>query len=224
MILNVKGRSHSVKFNPETLIIAGFTGRDRASAVKHLDELREQGVPVPEKIPAFYPVDSGKLSDKPDIEVTSDKSSGEVEPVLITTGGKMYIGVGSDHTARDLEMKDIAKSKSACDKPVSEEVFELEMALKNWEHLIVRSYTKKDGEKILYQEGKISSLTPVYDLMEKLREWNKGLKLEESAIFLGTVPLLTGEFVYSDWYLVELTNEKTGNTLSREYNVKIIGE
>lgn len=224
MILNVKGKTHTVKFDPETLIIAGFTGKDKSSAEKHLAELSEQGVPVPETIPAFYPVEPEKLSEKPDIDVTSEKSSGEAEPVLITTGGKMYIAVGSDHTARDLEMVDIGESKKACSKPISKDVFELEAVLKDWDHLTLRSYTMKDGKEILYQEGKVSSLTPVYDLLEKIREWNGELRLDESAIFLGTVPLLTGEFVYSHWYRVELVDEKSNFTLSREYKVTIKGE
>ena len=220
MILNVKGKAQSFDFNPKTLIIAGFTGKDSASAKKHLEELRELGVPVPEKIPAFYPVDPSMVTDAQVIEVHTKESSGEAEPVLITSGGKMYIAVGSDHTARDLEMKDIGESKKACVKPVSSDVFELEYVLKNWESLLLRSYVRKDGERILYQDGKASELLPVHDLLEKLREWKGNSNLEESIIFLGTVPLLTGKFVYGDWYRVELIEEKSGTSLSREYTVK----
>lgn len=224
MILNVKGRDRSVKFNPETLIIAGFTGKDTESAKQHLEELREAGVPVPEKIPAFYPVDVSMLTDRPGIEVESGESSGEAEPVLITTGGRMYVAVGSDHTARDLEMQDIGKSKKACRKPISVDVFELETVLKNWDHLLLRSYVRVDGEEILYQEGKVSSLLKIYDLLDRLREWNSTINLEESAIFLGTVPLLTGKFVYGEWYRVELIDTKSSEAISREYNVSIRGE
>ena len=220
MILNVKGKAQSFDFNPKTLIIAGFTGKDSASAKKHLEELRELGVPVPEKIPAFYPVDPSMVTDAQVIEVHTKESSGEAEPVLITSGGKMYIAVGSDHTARDLEMKDIGESKKACVKPVSSDVFELEYVLKNWESLLLRSYVRKDGERILYQDGKASELLPVHDLLEKLREWKGNSNLEESIIFLGTVPLLTGKFVYGDWYRVELIEEKSGTSVSREYTVK----
>lgn len=221
MILNVKGRDRSVKFNPETLIIAGFTGKDKESAKHHLEELRKAGVPVPEKIPAFYEVDVSRLTDKSDIEVTSSESSGEAEPVLLTTGGKMYIAVGSDHTARDLEMQDIGKSKSACRKPISTEVFEIETVLKNWDHLLLRSYVKVNGEELLYQEGRVSSLLKIFDLLDKLREWNDTIGLEESAIFLGTVPILGGEFVYGDWYRVELIDTRSSEALSREYNVRL---
>ncbi len=224
MILNVKGRDRSVKFTPETLIIAGFTGKDTGSAKQHLEELRKAGVPVPDKIPSFYPVDVSLLTDRPSIEVESGESSGEAEPVLITTGGKMYIAVGSDHTARDLEMQDIGKSKKACKKPISDEVFELETVLKDWEHLILRSYVRVDGEEILYQEGKVSSLLKIYDLLDKIREWNSTINLEESVIFLGTVPLLTGEFVYGQWYRVELIDTRSSEALSREYNVAVRGD
>ncbi len=220
MILTVKGKSNTINFKPNTLIIAGFTGKDTTSARKHLEELRELGVPVPEKIPAFYPVDPSMVTDLPEIEVSSKESSGEAEPVLITTGGKMYIAVGSDHTARDLEMKDIAESKKACSKPVSSEVFELEFVLKNWDKMLLRSYVRINGEKVLYQEGRASELLPVHELLEKLRGWNNNANLEESVIFLGTVPLLTGKFVYGDWYRVELIEEKSGVSLNREYTVK----
>lgn len=220
MILNVKGKSQQVEFSAKTLIISGFAVKDRILALKHIEEMKQSGLSVPEKIPAFYSIDPALITDSPDIQVGSKETSGEVEPVLITTGGKMYIGVGSDHTARDLGRKDIEESKEACGKPISREVFELEYALKNWKHLSLRSFTLDNGKEILYQEGKVTSLLQIHEILDGIREWNGSIDLQESAIFLGTVPLATGDFVYSDWYRVELTDEKNEKTLNREYRVK----
>lgn len=220
MILNVRGKDNSVNFRPGTLIIAGFTGKDTGSAREHLKELEEMGISVPEKIPAFYPVDPSRVTTSGNIAVSSKESSGEAEPVLITTGGKMFIAVGSDHTARDMEKVSIHESKKACSKPISSEVFELDYFLKNWDSMVLKSFVMKDGKMEPYQDGKVSSLLTVHELMEKLWEWNREAKLEESAIFMGTVPLLPGKFVYGDWYRVELVESRSGVTLSCEYSVK----
>ncbi|KQZ01468.1 hypothetical protein ASD45_11870 [Pseudolabrys sp. Root1462] len=52
-------------------------------------------------------------------------SSGEVEPVVLSFDGAMWLGVGSDHTDRKLETLGIALSKQICGKVIGEDVWPL---------------------------------------------------------------------------------------------------
>ncbi len=221
MMLKVKGKEKSVDFNPRVLIIAGFTGKDRASAEAHLKELAEMGIPVPEEIPSFYPIKASLATQGDSIEVTSSESSGEAEPVLITTGGSQYIAVGSDHTARDLEKVSIAESKGACRKPLSNEAFDLDFVKNNWNTMELRCYVERNGKMELYQDGPVSGLTQVEDLEKKLKRNNPEIDMSESVMFLGTVSLLTGSFVYGSRYRVELIEKVSGQKISHEYGVMV---
>jgi hypothetical protein len=58
------------------------------------------GVPRPSSTPIFYCVSTSRLITAPVIEVSGDRSSGEVEFILVQTGRRLYVGVGSDHTDR----------------------------------------------------------------------------------------------------------------------------
>lgn len=219
MILNVMGNNTELEFSPEILVIAGFTGRDKSAAEAHVRELADLGIEVPDEIPAFYRVDASLATQENSIVVSSNESSGEAEPVLITTGGRRYVAVGSDHTARDVEKTSIAKSKGACSKPFSREVFELDFVKKNWGNLVLKCYVERDGRMVPYQDGPVANLTPAEDLMEKLNAKNPGLDMSESIMFLGTVPLLTGDFVYGKKYRVELIETSSGSKLVHEYTV-----
>ena len=53
------------------------------------------------------------------IEVPGNESSGEVEFMMLQHGGKLYVGVGSDHTERKVEGYNVTVSKQMCEKPVA---------------------------------------------------------------------------------------------------------
>jgi len=95
------------------LVVAGYTGRDEATVKAHTQELAAIGIPPPDSVPCFYELDPSLLTTAPVIEVDSKHTSGEVEPVLIRHGGKYYLGIGSDHTDRDLQRVDIEASKKS---------------------------------------------------------------------------------------------------------------
>src|ERR1700682_120487 len=82
-------------------VIAGWTGRDAEAVEKHIKELEALGVKRPATTPIFYRVGAAWLTFDPSIEVLGDKSSGEVEFVLLHSQGTLWVGTGSDHTDRD---------------------------------------------------------------------------------------------------------------------------
>ena len=210
----------SFEFTPKSLVIAGFTGRDRLAARAHIEELSRKGIAVPSKIPSFYLADPDMITLADSIEVDTRESSGEVEPVLITNRGKRYIAVGSDHTPRDLERKSIPDSKRACQKPVSRHVFDLEYVLKEWKNLELSSRVTRNGITSEYQHGPISSLMDIDSIVSNLLDSRK-INLDNSVIFLGTIPLLAGEFIFGEHYYMELGHPLTGEKIGLSYDVKI---
>src|SRR6202034_1276711 len=59
------------------LVIAGWTGRDRAAVEEHIAELEKLGVKRPLSIPTFYPVSSARLTTRSRMEALGAESSGE---------------------------------------------------------------------------------------------------------------------------------------------------
>lgn len=204
-------------FSPRTLIIAGFTGRNKAAVDSHIRELAREGVPAPTSVPTFYVLQHSLLCNTPSINAPA-MSSGEVEPVLLCLAHRWYVTVGSDHTARDLERTNIAQSKGACPKPIATEVWSYEAVSPHWDQLILRSWTQVDGRQVLYQEASVSELMRVPEILAAL-EYETQELVEGAAIFLGTVPLRTGGFIFSGVYSMELNDPVTGRCLTCSYQV-----
>jgi hypothetical protein len=181
------------------LIIAGYTGRDQEQVRRHVRELAGLGVPPPDTIPAFYEVPPSLLSWSDPIETEGEETSGEGELVLFSTARGWYVGLGSDHTDRSLERSSISASKSACPKPVSTAVLPAAAVTGRWDRLTLRSHA--DG--IPYQDAPLAELLPLDDVVDSCRRSTSG-SLDDVALFLGTVPLLDGEFRYSRAFRTEL--------------------
>ncbi|HEY0890756.1 MAG TPA: DUF2848 family protein [Nocardioides sp.] len=190
-----------VEIAPTHLVVAGYTGRDLAAVRHHIDELAAIGVPEPETIPAFYPIDVDLITTGAEVEVGGTATSGEVEPVLIRANGTYYLTVGSDHTDREMETVGIHLSKAACPKPIASTVIELgdPPSLVDWDEIVVRSWV--DGE--LYQEGTLDAMRPI---VEVLAEWDQinGSSDVALVLFGGTRPLLDGTFRYGRHWRMQL--------------------
>ncbi|MEO1116170.1 MAG: DUF2848 family protein, partial [Pseudomonadota bacterium] len=111
---------------PERLIVAGWTGRDRAAVDHHIEELAAIGVPAPSTVPLYYQCAPALLTQETEIQALGDETSGEAEPFLLRQNGKTWIGLGSDHTDRALEVHSVAASKQICAKPVADVLWPLE--------------------------------------------------------------------------------------------------
>jgi hypothetical protein len=150
----------------QTAIIAGWTGRDRNAVEHHIAELKALGVPPPSSIPVFYRVSTSRVTTAPEIEASAT-SSGEVEPVLLRHGGELWVGVGSDHTDREVEAYSVAASKQLCDKPLAAKMWRYDEVAPHWDRLILRSWIVEDGHEVLYQEGTLEGLLGPASLMEQ---------------------------------------------------------
>jgi 4-hydroxyphenylacetate 3-monooxygenase len=183
--LDVEGTP--LAFEPRRLLIAGYTGRDQAAVARHIAELREHGIPAPARTPALYALAPDRLTTAERIHVVGHDTSGEVEFVLLYTGGELYIAVGSDHTDRALERLHVARSKQVCPKPISRAAWRWAAVRAAWDRCRLRS--EVDGTP--YQEGSVAELLPPDAILDLVRQ-RVGNDLEDSAIFCGTLPLLGG--------------------------------
>jgi hypothetical protein len=189
--LRVIGTDPDLSLDVPRLIIAGYTGRDAAAVAAHIEELAAIGIPPPASVPAFFELDPRLVTSDPVVTIGGSNTSGEVEPVLIRHNGRHYLGVGSDHTDRDLERTDIAASKAACPKPVGHQVIALpdDLAALDWDAIDVES----DVDGVPYQRGSLAAMCTPTDLLSRMTG-TLGEVVDNLVIFCGTVPLLTGAF------------------------------
>src|SRR5258707_9112672 len=146
-------------------VIAGWTGRDPVARDKHIAELEAIGIVRPASTPIYYRVAARRLTTEDSIEVSGTESSGEVEFVLIGWQGRIFVGVGSDHTDRKVETYSVTVSKQMCDKPIAPVLWELEDVAGHWDKMILRSHALAGGTRVLYLEGTLDNLLPVEDLI-----------------------------------------------------------
>jgi hypothetical protein len=166
------------------LVIAGWTGRDPVARDKHIAELEELGIARPASTPIYYEVAASRLSTADILQASGGDSSGEVEFVLMSAGGELYVGVGSDHTDRKVETYNITVSKQMCDKPVAPELWRYQDVAAHWDQIVLRSYATIGGARELYQEGTLAGMLPPDDLIA--RRYGKAALPEGTAMFGGT--------------------------------------
>jgi Protein of unknown function (DUF2848) len=162
-----KGMSTPLTLAIDKAVIAGWTGRDPVARDKHIAELEAIGIARPASTPIYYRCSACRITLEDSIEVSGTDSSGEVEFVLIGWQGRIFVGVGSDHTDRKVEAYSVTVSKQMCDKPMARELWELEDIIAHWDQLILRSWAFVGGERVLYQEGTLDAMLAVKDLVER---------------------------------------------------------
>jgi hypothetical protein len=165
-------------------VIAGWTGRDPVARDKHIAELEAIGIARPASTPIYYRVSACRITTADSIEVCGSDSSGEVEFVLIGWQGRTFVGLGSDHTDRKVETYSVTVSKQMCDKPIADELWELEDVIGHWDKMILRAFAWINGERVLYQEGTLDAMLPVKELIE--RQFGKSGLPDGCAMFGGT--------------------------------------
>jgi len=217
------GDSSSVKVEISNMVIAGWAGRDKEAMEHHIQELEALGVARPATTPTFYRVAATRLTQNSTIQDSGPHGSGEVETFLVAAAnGTLYVGLGSDHTDRKAETVGVSLSKQMCDKPVSKNVWLYEEVADHWDSLILRSYATINGEKVLYQEGPVSSLLHPLDLIRRYSGSGETKKLEEgTAMFGGTVPAIDG-IRSASRFDGEIFDPVLGRTISFGYDVEVL--
>lgn len=167
-------------------IIAGWTGRDKAAMEKHIVELEAIGVARPATTPTYYRVAAARLTTSGEIQVAGNDSSGEAEFILTTIDGRLWVGVGSDHTDRKVETTGVTISKQLCEKPISSQLWPYDEVADHWDKVILRSYIVENGQTKLYQEGPVTTMMDPLLLIAGYPAAKGGLP-EGSLMFCGTL-------------------------------------
>lgn len=164
------------------VIVAGWTGRDRQAVQHHIDELAAHGVKPPARVPTLYRCTLDRLTTERRIQALGDRTSGEIEPVLLVSGGAVWVGVGSDHTDRGLEAVSVEDAKQACPKVVARCFWRFDEVADRWDGLALSSWS--DAEP--YQQGRAGDLLPPGELLDLCgRE-------DGTLIMMGAIPTLQG--------------------------------
>lgn len=199
-------------------ILCGYTGRNQSAVRKHIEELKKEGVQPPPSVPMFYPKPHPGISLEEDIHVEGQETSGEVEYVILTDRDRIYVGVGSDHTDRELERMDILKSKQVCPSVLSKNLWDYGEIKDHWDSIEIRSWAVDDGERTLYQDSTLSTILPPEELIRLVQQRVDG-SLEVIAIFSGTPPLVTEQILFSDRFEGELLDPILNRKITFGYSI-----
>ena len=211
-------------------VVAGWTGRDAAAVEKHITELETLGVKRPATTPIFYRVSAARLTTATEIEAVGPHSGGEVEFVLLQHGGRLWVGVGSDHTDRAVETYGVTVSKQMCDKPVAPVFWAFDDVAPHWDQLMLRACVIESGERKIYQEGPVAAMLKPLDLIGRcalssfrgeLGTDGKARLPESTLMFCGTLAALggvrpTGRFEF------EVEDPVLGRSIAHAYSVRIL--
>src|ERR1700722_10740541 len=203
----------------DNLVVAGWTGRDRAAVEHHIKELAAIGVKPPATTPIFYRASAARLTVAESIEALGEASSGEGEFVLLQSGGRLWGGAGSDHTDGEVEKYGVSVSKQMCNKPIAPEFWPMVDVASHWDKLILRAYIKENGKRTLYQEGPVTAMLDPLDLIEKFAGKN-GLA-EATLMFCGTLSA-KGGVRPSGTFEFELDDPVLGRKISHRYDIRTL--
>lgn len=203
------------EFSIDRCYVAGWTGRDENAVNHHIEELAVIGIAPPSSVPLYYRVSNTLLTHNSIIEVLGNGTSGEVEPLLVQKNGELWLGLASDHTDRDLEAHSVAASKQICLKPAAQELWKYDDVKGHIDSLIMRCSIKENGKWVSYQEGTLSNLLPLTELVE-----GSGFG-DNAAMLCGTLPAIGGVRAATE-YKMELEDPVRDVDIYLEYHVKIL--
>lgn len=221
---HANGKTHDLGIDVHTVIIAGWTGRDAQAVERHIRELEAIGVRRPASVPMFYRVAAANLTGSPSLQVAGRHSTGEVEFVLVADVDGLWVGLGSDHTDRDLEKHSVSLSKQVCGKPIAASLWRFDEVADHWDELELRSHAFIRGERRLYQRGSVAALRRPADLIDAYCETTpiRERRLPPGAImFCGTLPV-HGDLEFADRFEIELRDPRLDRSLTHAYDIEAL--
>lgn len=220
LTIDAQHESRPLAFEVGRVMCCGWAGRNRDAVEAHIEELFRLGVPRPTRVPTFMNFSPYLLTTDHEMTVVSDKSSGEVECVLLCRGDEMWVTVGSDQTDRDVETKSIPASKQMCAKFMAATCWPYAEVAGHWDELMLRCWTSQNGSKSLYQEGSLGGLLSPNELLRSLPDltWPPP---EGVAVFGGTIATRAG-LIYADSYDLELEDPVLNRRITASYRVNVL--
>ena len=220
--IDAGAQSGQLQVDIHTFIVAGWAGRDLAAIEHHIEELAALGVPRPSAVPLYYRVAANQLTQAARIQVVGPHSSGEVETLVFTVDGQMYVSLTSDHTDRKLESHSVALSKQLCAKPVASTAWLFADIADHWDELVIRSHIVEEGKEVLYQEGTLDALRPPAELIAGYH-YGGAVLPPGCAMSCGTVGA-RGGIRPSSSFMMELFDPRSGRSLRHRYEIDVLPE
>ena len=223
-VLHFETDQGAFAFEPTQLVVAGWTGRDRAAIEHHIEELAQIGVPRPSAVPLYYRLTRSLLTQEAQIEAVGSASSGEAEPVLLRHGGRWWLTLGSDHTDRAAEAHSVALSKQLCAKPLARAAWAWDEVAAHADSLQLRSSIREHGAWVLYQQGALAAITPLSDLVAGLP--SDVAVVDGLVLFCGTLGAIANPqgvaIRAASAMRLELIDPQAARQITHEYAVKAL--
>jgi len=215
LVFDVGGES--VAIEPEAVVIAGFTGRDREAVEAHLDELRDLGVPTPDSVPCFYlaPGSAAVQSDR--LVTVGSETSGEAEVVLVFDGDDVLLTLGSDHTDRAAEAVDIALSKRVCPKILARDAWPFAAVEDRLDRLVLTSWIDHETETA-YQHGLLGELMDLRELSDTVPY---SARPDRVVLFTGTLAAIGG-IRPSTRFRARLDDPEAERSIELDYRIDVL--
>jgi hypothetical protein len=212
-----KSGSVSQRFPVKRMYNLGSATREASVAAHHQEEVARAGVTIALHVPAprIYPIDAFALTTEEAIGVHGPRSSGEVEIVLVMTD-RLYVGVGSDHTDRDLERGSIAWSKQVNPNILAPTLWVYDEIAAHWDDCVMRS--RVDGR--LYQDVGVNAFLSPMDILKILKERVPGLPARDFVVFCSTIVALDKELGFGQRWQFEMEDPVLGRKISHSYQVE----
>ncbi|WP_411892599.1 DUF2848 domain-containing protein [Yoonia sp. SDW83-1] len=199
----------------KSVVVAGWTGRGIEAVRHHIDELAALGIAPPSQVPLYYRVSNALLTQSETIEVLGDGTSGEIEPLLIQVGGRLYFGLASDHTDRDLERHSVAASKQACAKPVATPLWDFEEIKDHLDEINLKCWIEENGREVLYQDGTLAGIRPLTELCV-------GADMADGTVILCGTLAAIGGVRPAKKYRMEVSDPTNGKAITLSYDVRTL--
>ena len=215
-----------VEFNVSRVYNLGFTIRDPEKMQAHLDEVEKEGVPPPstDNPPIIFPISAWATITDSVIPVQYRTTSGEIEIVTIVCNDEVYVGVGSDHTDRELEAINIPWAKQVTPNVLAPTVWAWGDVADHWDEILLESYVFEGEEQKLYQQAGVDEFWTPIEMVESLHGRIKPVKDGCLVLFSGTVVSVDGKLNYARQWLLSMIDPVLNRRIDHRYQVEVLDE
>lgn len=217
LVVESRAGRRPLHFRLERLYNLGFAMHDQALIQAHIDEMAKEGIRVHGEFPLIMQLSDWIATTAGEVTVQRGHTSGEVEFVLLRNADGAWLGLGSDHTDRELERTDIPWSKQVCPNVIAPTVWPLAEVTDHWAHLEMACDVVEDGQVRAYQRTTLDPFMRPAEIVERVRA-----RIPASAgdaFFSGTVATVDGQLRFAHEWRLRLTDPVLGRSIEHRYRV-----
>lgn len=203
----------------------GFTIRDKEKMQRHLDEVEGVEVAWPDRPPIIFPISPWATLTDTDVPVQYASTSGEIEIVTLRDGDEVLVGVGSDHTDRELEKTDVPWAKQVGPNVVSPTFWRWSDVEDHWDEVTLHSWVAAEpgGEEVLYQKGSVAEFWTPIEMLEGVE--GRVPDVDGAELFMSGTIVSEGEKLdFGRVFRMRMHDPVTDRTLEHTYTVTVLAD